>query len=220
MTTQQQQLLIAGVVALVAAVAFYFFLWSPKNAETAEINEQIDTVEAEQVQLRARIAELEQLRATAPEIEAAIVAAQSIVPRDLALPSATRQLQLAADESGVDMRTITFQQTSQVDGAEPGTVSIDLGVTIEGGYFQIVDFLRRVEDPAITPRGIVWNNLSLAPSAYPTLNASLTGSMYAKLPAPPAEGDSADGTGQPGTEPSPGGSPSPGATATSTAGAG
>ena len=47
----------------------------------------------------------------------------------------------------------------------------------------MVDFLRRIEDPAITARGIVWGTGSLTKddADYPQLVGTVGGSMFAVL---------------------------------------
>lgn len=178
-----------GIVATLGAVLlgalFFFFVWQPKSDEIAEIETQIDTVEEQQAQLRQRLTALREVRNNAPELEAAIVAAESIVPRDIGQASAIRQIQLAADESGVELPTVSFGGPSQIQDAPPGLAALSLTLQVEGGYYQIVDFYRRVEDPTITPRGVTWSSVSLTPTDYPTLSASSSGSMYALLPTPP-----------------------------------
>lgn len=178
--------IVAALVAVLLIALFYFFVWSPKNDEIDEIEAQIETVEQQQAQLEQRIAALKEVRNNAPELEAAIVSAESVVPRDIGQASAIRQMQLAADESGVEMPNVTFGRPTQIQDAPPGLASIQVSVQIQGGYYQLVDFYRRVEHPTITPRGITWASVSLAPSEYPTLSASSSGSMYALLPTPPA----------------------------------
>lgn len=188
--------MVAVLVAVLLGALFFFFVWQPKNDEIDEIEAQIETVEQQQAQLRQRITELKEVRNTAPELEAAVVAAESIVPRDVGQASAIRQLQLAADESGVELPNVSFGAPTQIQDAPPGLASMQVTVQIDGGYYQIVDFYRRVEEPAITPRGITWQSLTLTPSEYPTLTAASTGAMYALLPTPPeppAEDAPADG---------------------------
>lgn len=179
--------IVAALAAVLLLVLFYFFVWSPKNDEIAEIETQIDTVEQQQAQLQQQITQLKEVRANAPEIEAAIVAAESVVPRDVGQAAAIRQLQLAADESGVELPTVSFTRPAQIQDAQPGLASISVSLNVLGGYYQLVDFYRRVEDPAITPRGFVWSSLDVTPTEYPTLSATSSGSMFALLPTPPAE---------------------------------
>lgn len=183
--TRQTALLSALGVVLVL-VLFYFFVFQPKNEELALINEDIDAAVAQQATLEARIAALQQVRLRAPEIEAALAAAESIIPREAALPSALRQLQSAADDSGVELVSVSPGRPAAVEGEIPELSVLTLSLAVEGSYFQLVDFLRRIEDPAITPRGIEWNSGTLAPGDYPQLVVSLSGQMYALLAAPPA----------------------------------
>ncbi|MDQ4131407.1 MAG: type II secretion system protein GspM [Actinomycetota bacterium] len=209
--------IVAALVAVAVAALFYFLGWRPKSERIAEIEEQQQGAEEEQATLRRRIQELEEIRANAPEVEAAIVAAESIIPRDLSLPSALRQLQLAADEAGADLVSVSPARPAQIEGAEPGFATIQVTVQVSGGYFQLVDFLRRVEDPAISPRAITWGTLAVTgdPEDYPTLAVSVTGTMFSLLPAPPQAPAPAPTPGAPGGA-TPGASPSPGATPTAT----
>lgn len=184
MTRQAAMLTALGVVLVL--VLFYFFAFAPKNEELAVLHEDIDTAVAQQATLEARIAALQEVRLRAPEIEAALAAAESIIPRESALPSALRQLQLAADDSGVELTTISPGRPVAVPGEVAELSSIGVTIAIQGSYFQLIDFLRRIEDPAITPRGILWTSGTVAPADYPQLAISLSGQMYAVLPAPVA----------------------------------
>lgn len=180
----RQAALLTGLAAVLVLVLFWFFLFQPRNDEIAELREQTDAAIAQQAQLEQEIARLEAVRAEAPEIEAALATAEGIVPRELALPSALRQLQLAADDAGVSLDTIAPGRPAAVAGEVPDLAEITIAVTLSGSYFQIVDFLRRVEDPTILPRGIEWSSSLLSVQDHPTLSVVLTGEMYAVLPAP------------------------------------
>lgn len=181
--TRQAALLSALGVALVL-VLFYFFAFQPKNEELAVIREDIDAAVAQQATLEARIAALQEVRLRAPEIEAALAAGESIIPRESALPSALRQLQLAADDSGVDLLTIAPGRPAAVGGDVPELSMLTVSLTIQGSYFQLVDFLRRIEDPSITPRGLIWTSGTVTPADYPQLSVTLSGQMFALLPTP------------------------------------
>lgn len=178
----RQTALVTGLIVVLVLVLFWFFAWRPQSERIAEIETQREQVEAQQVQLQQRIARLEQVRRDAPQVEAGIVAAESIVPRELAVPSAIRQLQTAADDSGVRLVSLTWDRPAPVEGT-PDLHTVAVAAQLEGSYFETVDFLRRVEDPAITPRGFVWRSLSVSPSEYPILTINLSGTMYAVLPS-------------------------------------
>lgn len=180
----RQQVILAVLGILVILVLFYMFVFKPKQEELAEIEVQIEEALAQEAALESRIATLEEVRARAPEIEASLATAESIIPREQALPSALRQLQLAADDSGAELLSVTPGRPVALEGEIPELAELSVTLVLDGSYFQLVDFLRRVEDPAITPRGITWSGLTLAATEYPTLTASLSGRMFALLPAP------------------------------------
>lgn len=179
------QQLVAGLAAVVLIVLFWLFLWRPQSERIDEIEVQIADLETEEQTLRGRIAALEEVRARAPEIEAALAAAESVIPRDAAMPSMVRQLQLAARDSGVELIAINPTRPAAFSEAVPELSVISLTVELRGSYFQMVDFLRRVEDPAISSRGIEWKSTTVTLEEYPTLSGVLAGEMYATLPAPP-----------------------------------
>ena len=181
----RQATLLGALGLVLLLVLFYLFAWQPKNDELADVRTQIDDAVAQQSLLETQITTLEGVRATAPEIESALAAAESLVPREAALPSALRQLQLAADDSGVVLLSIAPGRPV-ADELVPELARISLAIAAQGSYFQLVDFLRRIEDPAITPRVVLFDSVTVSIDEYPTLEASLTGSMFAVLPAPPA----------------------------------
>lgn len=180
----RQLTLISALGAVLIIALWWLFLYSPGNDELTRIEDEIAAAETEQASLQQRIAVLENVRARAPETEAAIARVQAIVPDDPALPAALRQLAAAADDAGVELTAISTTRPAVVDelvGLNAATVTI----TANGSYFQLVDFLRRVEDPTITARGISFNNLAVTLAEHPTLTISLTGEMYAVLEPPP-----------------------------------
>lgn len=176
----RQVLLLSALGAVLLLVAFYFLAWAPQSERIAEIETEIEATLAQQAQTTTRIRALEEVRARAPEIEAAIGATDALIPRDPALPSALRQLQLAADDSGVTLLTVASGRPTAV--GEGGAAELTVTISMTGSYFQVVDFLRRVEDPSITPRAILWSTAAVSVAEYPELSVSLSGSMYAVLP--------------------------------------
>ena len=186
MTRLHIALVALGAILLV--VVFWLLLWSPQQDELQQVR---DDTEAARDQQQALVADRDRLRAVreeAPEVEAELAAASAVVPSEPALPSALRQLQQAADDSGALLQAVSPSRPSQIEEADLGVSSIELNIQVEGGYFQLVDFLRRIEDPALTPRGIVWTNLTLArEDEYPSLTASISGAMFTRLPGPPTD---------------------------------
>jgi Tfp pilus assembly protein PilO len=189
MTRTMVALSVLGAVLL--TVVFWLLLWSPKQDELDQALVDIETVRSQQLQTEGRIRALEGVRERAPELEAEYVAGEAVLPRDASLPSALRQLQTAADEAGATLVSVSPGRPVPVDGGDPTLGQIPVNVELHAGYFQAVDFLRRMEDPTISPRGVTWSSLDMSIDDYPSLIVTLAGQLYAQLPAPPAPVDEA-----------------------------
>lgn len=205
-------LLLVGLGLILVLVLWYLLLWTPAQEELATVETSITDVQATQATTRSRIASLEGVREQAPQLQAELAAAESLLPRDTALPSALRQLQLAADQSGATLVSVSPARPELVEGSQAGLYAMLLNAEVRGSYFQIVDTLRRLEDPSISPRGIVWDSAALTIDEYPELITVLSGRMFAVLPQPPApdtgtaepapaDGEAADGEPTDGTTP-------------------
>jgi Tfp pilus assembly protein PilO len=206
--------LLGGLAAVLLVVLFWLLLWTPKQEQLAELDTQIADAQALQVQLQAQVTGLREVRERAPEVQALLAASETIVPHDPAMPSALRQLQQAASEAQLTLRSVSPGRPQAVSAEglvmEPGTelVTYPVGLLVEGGYFQVVDFLRRVEDPSISPRGFTWATLNASVLEYPTLTVDLSGAVYAVVPAggipeAPADADPVEGDEAPTTDDEP-----------------
>lgn len=185
--TRQSTLLAVLATVLVVAL-WWLFVYSPGQEELARIEEEVAAAETETASLQQRVAALEAVRSRAPETEAAIAQVLSIVPDEPALPGALRQIQAAADDAGITMDALVTERPVVLDEAA-GLYSAGVTMTATGSYFQLVDFLRRLEDPAITARGFIFDNLSVAPTEHPALTISISGNMFASLEPPPVPAD-------------------------------
>jgi Tfp pilus assembly protein PilO len=191
---------LSALGAVLVVVLFWLLLWSPKQDELEQAHLDIESVRSEQALTETRIRALEGVREQAPELEAELAAGDAIVPRDAALPSALRQLQTAADEAGARLVSVSPGRPTAVDG-QPTLGRIPVSVELHAGYFQAIDFLRRLEDPTISPRGLTWANLDMSIDEYPNLMVNLSGQIYAQLAVPPAPADEAPAVdGEQGTD--------------------
>lgn len=179
------QILVLVLVGLLIAVLFFFFAVQPQRERAAELDEEIALEQQQQALLEAEIARLRSVRDEAPEVEADLAVANAVVPREASLPSTLRQLQLASDEAGLVLSAISTARPAAMPDTLDGLSSIAVTLQLSGSYFQVVDFLRRVEDPGITPRGLTWNDISMSRDEYPELNLSLNGQIYIAQPAAP-----------------------------------
>ncbi|WP_052667338.1 type 4a pilus biogenesis protein PilO [Nitriliruptor alkaliphilus] len=196
-------LLLTGLGLVLLVVAWFMLVWSPRADALAETEVQIANVQTEQTTARSRILALQGVREQAPQLQADLAAAESLLPRDTALPSALRQLQQAADASNANLVSVSPARPEPVEGAPAGLYAMTVNAELKGTYFQIIDVLRRLEDPAISPRGFVWGAATFAiDETAPDLTVALSGRMFAVLPAPPPPPGAAEAAGE-GTEETP-----------------
>lgn len=205
--------LLAGLTALVLAIASWFLLFQPRRAEQAELRVEIEQIQALQQQVRIEIERLEDIQRNELAFRATLARLEELIPNGVAQPTAIRNFQLTADAAGVDILSVSFGEPEPVEGAPgtgvPGTVlgAIPLTMTVEGGYFQAADFFRRTE--TAMPRAVLVTTVNMGASAlgFPTLSTTWSGSLFALIPAP--EGEDGDPAPAPGATPTPSPSPTP-----------
>ncbi|HVM18787.1 MAG TPA: type II secretion system protein GspM [Egibacteraceae bacterium] len=182
------------LVAVIVTVAFWFFLWRPAADEQALIEAETATLQQQANSLEAQIASLRDIEARQVEINAARARLVEFIPEGPAQPSAIRQFQRAADAAGADIASVTFGPPTvpqPADGATPadtgveGTTLADIAVTmsVEGGYFQVVDFFRRLE--VEVPRAVLVESVAIGASeaGFPRLSAEWSGRLFAVVDA-------------------------------------
>ncbi len=220
--------LIGALVALVLAVAFWFLLYRPVSEQQALVEDETAQLEEQQSTLRAQIEQLRDIERRQVEINAARARLLEYIPNGPAQPAAIRQLQRTADQAGADIAAVTFGDPAVPDAAAgvapadtgtPGTTLANIPVTmsVEGGYFQIVDFFRRLEVDVSRAFLVQTVNVQEETDAgFPTLEASWTGQMFAVVSVEDladTEGGVAPGTpggGQTAPAPTPTPTPAPG----------
>ncbi len=215
--------LIGLLVAVLLTVAFWFLLYKPASDEQAQLEQETATLENQQQSLQAEIDQLRDIEANQVEIRAALAQIERFIPIGPAQPTAIRQFQRSADAANVEIISVTFGEPTipapegdaePLDTGEPGTAlaNIATSMVVEGGYFQVVDFFRRLE--VDVPRAILMQTVAVAEAdeEFPTLSTTWTGQLFAIVPV----GDIVDieAGGQ-----APGASPTEGATPAATEGA-
>ena len=188
--------LIAIVVAVLLTVAFWYLLYQPRRMEHGRYIEQAAQLDTERSQLQAKIVTLREIKAHEESYRSRLVRLREYIPDRPAQPETLEALQEAADSSGVEIKQMTFGEPELVEDAPEtneeltalGRIPTQMMVT--GGYFQIVDLIRRVEvDMA---RAVKVDTLTVAEEAdelFPTLSVTWTGKVFAVLPVLEAAGE-------------------------------
>ena len=220
--------MLIGVAAALGVLVFWFiFLWSPQGSKISKANERKKTAESDQAGLQLQIARLKSLQQQEPQKRAQLENLRVAIPDEPNLAQFILDANTAANVSGIQFLSISpsppaaatgpggsasapAPSTTPGAGAPPAVINLQL--SISGGYFQVVDFVNRLNG---LPRLVVIDSLGLTAGAQATGSTGLTVSISARMfvrEATPVAGTT-------GTPITPGGATTttaPGATTTTT----
>ncbi len=189
--------ILVGLGVLVIIVAWYFLIISPKRDELAEAKDRRDTEQRKFETDRARVERLPEERSAARQATEDLLKINKLVPVDEQIPSLIIELNNSANQAGIDFVKIT-PSTEVVVGNE--TV-VPLDLTFEGRFFDVNDFLYRVENYAriegsdvnVSGRFVSVVEILMQEADYlewPNVTTKLGVNTY--MTSPPPQGASAD----------------------------
>jgi Tfp pilus assembly protein PilO len=166
--TRRTELLVAAAGVVLVLVVGTLLLVRPKQQAVAEAAADRNSAIAESQALRDQVRALEALKDDAAELRTKAELAKTEFPSTPNLPGLVDALQDAAGQSDVDLVSIT-PAAPKASTVQPELAEIATGVNVKGGYFQIEDFLSRVEnlvkgaDPArVPPRSVLVQSVSVS----------------------------------------------------------
>lgn len=186
------------LVMLAVLVAWFFLVWTPQSNDIEETAQAADDSEGQATRLRLEVARLEELEKKAPALRERAAKADTAIPSEPQLAQFILQVQAAADASGVEWVSVTPTPPAALpeEAAEPqagGLLQVSLSMAVEGGYFQVQDFITRLETLSRAVK--VFSILLNAGGAEPTtLQATMSMRMFVSpttttsTPAPSAGG--------------------------------
>ena len=159
MVRNDRNILILGVLILIVlGVAYYFLLFSPLRQDyLARFNERTQK-EAQKAQLEQSVAQLEQIRRDAPNVERQILELSKRIPEQAEIPTLVVQIEQVAREAQVTQLRIEPGQPEAPPGG--GDFSrIPITMSFEGTYEEMQDVLLFVRNLA---RLVTVNEVSYA----------------------------------------------------------
>jgi hypothetical protein len=169
--TRRQELVLAGVGALLVLIAATIVLVRPIRQATAEARADREAAVTESQSLRDQIKALEALKPNEAELKAKAGLAKAEFPSNPALPGLVDALQDSASLAGVELGTVA-PTPPKASTLNPVLAEITTTVDVSGGYFEIQDFLVRLEslvkgsDPGrVARRSVLVQSVNLASGA-------------------------------------------------------
>ncbi len=194
----RRNFLIFVLVVIATAVLYFFFVFSPQSERIKEASESADAAEAKVSRLTLELRRLQALQKDAPRLRQEAQVLDSAMPNDPQLAQFLLMVQEQADASGIDW--ISVNPAPPIVGPQPNVSEITIAMNVSGGYFQVQDFLVRLETLS---RALKIDTLGLTPLAAaegdsaggsPELTTSLTMKMFvSSISAAPAT-TAAEGT--------------------------
>lgn len=204
----RRALLIGVAGALALLVLWYVVLWSPTASKLDDARERKQTAEEQASQLRSQIQRLRQSQNNQAQQQAKLTAQRASIPDTPKLGEFILDVNDAAVKSGIDFisvapsvptaaaaapaaaTTATTVATAGTTTAAPtGPAEIKLALQIQGGYFQVLDFLNRLD---ALPRLVVTDSLNVTADNTPTarLTVAVTARIFTRA-VPPEFGGAA-----------------------------
>ena len=227
----RRALIVGAAAAVVVLLLWYFVFWSPRGRELDRARQRRQAAEQQAAQLRTEIARLRGAQSQEPAKRARLEALRQAIPDEPNLAQFIFDANDAATRAGIDFISIAPQlpaaatpaggATTTTAPAGGGTTTttaapaggtgaagagvrpaeVRLSLQIKGGYFQVLDFLNRLDDLS---RLVVNDALTVTADQSARLSVSLTSRMFTRtVPAAYAAvgGGAAGGGGAPGGGP-------------------
>ncbi|MDQ6689559.1 MAG: type 4a pilus biogenesis protein PilO, partial [Gemmatimonadota bacterium] len=142
MTKREQTLAGIAAIALLLAVAYWYFLYKPKSAELAATAVHVDSLDRANQRARASIAQgsVAKLTRQAKEYELNLKVMRQLVPRSNEVPALLEDISTAARRVGLDLAAV--EPMPVLAGEQFDTYRYKLAVI--GGYHAIGQFLSNV----------------------------------------------------------------------------
>lgn len=189
---------IGALVAVLVIVLWYMLLWSPATGDVQEANDRQDQAEQQAAQLRSEIQRLRAAQQNEPAQRARLEALRAGIPEDPNLAQFILDTNDAAVRAGIDF--ISVAPTPPTAGAPGGAAAaatattttttvagatgtptatppaeIRVNLQIQGGYFQVLDFLNRLD---LMPRIVVTDNLTVNADQNGRLSVTIAARMF------------------------------------------
>jgi len=193
---KRKQTVLIAVVTAMGALLWYMTLFGPERSERRQIGEEVATAEREEDKLRTTRMRLRGLETGQQAQQAQLERLRRLVPPRTDVAGFILAANDAAVRSGVDW--VSVAPAATVPGAGGGPSTIGVTIAVKGGFFTIVDYLRRLEG---LERLVVVDSLQLSSGGTAggslQLSATVSARIFTAGVAAPAPGSPAAPTPTP-----------------------
>ncbi len=160
-----------GIFAILLVVAFFLLAWLPQQNRKAQIRKQMEEERKRQETAKSTLSRLKAAKEESAQIESKLLNLSKRIPEEPELPSLIIELQDIATQAGIDFISIKPSVLSPKESFS----EIPLSINITGGFFDVVDFLYRLEG---LPREVKVNAMNISVKEYPELSVDISASAF------------------------------------------
>jgi Tfp pilus assembly protein PilO len=193
---------VSVLLGVIVVLLWNLLIFAPKGRDLSAAKKDTQAAKSLEPGLRTQLAQLQEINKNGPEIAAQLDRLSAAVPTSPDLDGFILSANQIAVQSGIDWLSVS---PSVTQAGTTGVSVIPLTVSIEGGFFQVLDYLNRLEDLgrlvivdaiSATAGGSGTGSTGTATTGAPTLAVTLTGRMFTMAePAPPAGSTPTTATG-------------------------
>jgi len=227
-----RRLLIPVGIGVALIVIWFVALWSPQGSALSDARKRKDQALQQQATLRDQLTRLQQAQRDQPLKQSELETLRVAIPDDPNLAQFILDVNDASSKAGIDFLSISPTPPGQTGtattppGASAGAAplnSIRVAMTVSGGYFQVLDFMNRLNS---LPRIVVIDSVTMgggsssggtgqasASASAGQLNVSLQERIFTTSSKPVAGGSSGGASGTSGSSTT---TTAPGASTTTT----
>jgi Tfp pilus assembly protein PilO len=188
----RSRVVILGVLLTVVVVLIWnIAIFAPRGRKLSDAKHKAQAAQQLEPALQATLTRLQQISKNGPEIAAQLDTLNAAVPDSPDLDGFILSANQIAVQAGIDWLSVS---PSVVQAGTTGPSVIPLSVQIKGGFFQVLDYLNRLEDMGrlviVDAINAATGGTSADSTGPPTLSVTLTARMFTRAAPAPAAGSS------------------------------
>lgn len=161
---------VGALLVVVVVIAWNALFFGPAGEDVTKAKARNTAAVQSQAQLDAQLKSLEDIVKRGPEFQAQLEKLSSAVPKKVDLEGFLRSAYAIKVASGVDW--VSIQPSTPALGAS-GTSEVSMQISINGGFYQVLDYLNRFE---ALRRLVVIDGINITTGAAPATGGSSGGS--------------------------------------------
>jgi Tfp pilus assembly protein PilO len=188
-------IMLGGVAAIAVVVLWWMFLFAPKAKELHTQQANLSEAQHQADQIRAQVNQLKDLQSHSPQLQRQLARLSAAVPPTTDQADFITSLNGLSKVAGITWQSVTFSPPgsgpsgSAAASATAGgaTPTIPVQIQIKGGFFQITNYLNRLEtlDRLVLVDGVqiagASNNSSSAANGVTSGSSDLTVTLNARI---------------------------------------